>query len=273
MRYSFATQQYFRANYRQIGYRPARTAAAAAHVEHIQEERDDMRKMKKIAILQSNYIPWKGYFDIIAAVDEFILYDDMQYTKNDWRNRNRIKTPKGLEWLTIPAGSDISRRIRDVELRDDRWQLKHWKTIVANYRKSAHFDEISEWLKPLYLNMHHTNLSQLNRQFIDAICNYLDIRTKISYSWEYSLTPGKSQRLVDLCIQTNAQEYISGPAAKGYLEESIFAETGIKITWFDYSNYSQHPQLWGDFTHEASILDLLFNCGKLSKTHMKHIKP
>ena len=79
--------------------------------------------MKKIAILQSNYIPWKGYFDLVAAVDEFILYDDMQFTKNDWRNRNKIKTPKGTEWITVPVGQDIRRRIRDVEIRDDRWQI------------------------------------------------------------------------------------------------------------------------------------------------------
>lgn len=229
--------------------------------------------MKKIAILQSNYIPWKGYFDIIAAVDEFILYDDMQYTKNDWRNRNRIKTPKGLEWLTIPTGSDISRRIRDVELCDYRWQIKHWKTIASNYSRATYFYEISDWLEPLYLNTQHTNLSQLNRQFIEAICKYLNITTKITYSWEYALSQGKSERLVDLCVQTNAKEYISGPAANGYLDSSAFSEKGIKLTWFDYSGYSQHPQLWGEFSHEVTILDLLFNCGNLSKTHMKHIKP
>jgi len=229
--------------------------------------------MKKVAILQSNYIPWKGYFDMIAAVDEFIIYDDMQYTKNDWRNRNRIKTPKGLEWLTIPAGQDISRRIRDVELSDCRWQIKHWKSLVSNYSKSPYFHEIAEWLEPLYVTQQHINLSHLNCQFIEAICNYLNIKTKITHSWDYVLTEGKSERLVDLCVQAGANEYISGPAAKDYLEKPIFSDRDIQLTWFDYSGYPKYPQLWGEFTHEVSILDLLFNCGEHAQNHMKHIKP
>ena len=88
--------------------------------------------MKKVAILQSNYIPWKGYFDMIASVDEFILYDDVQFTKNDWRNRNRIKTPQGTQWITIPVGQDIDRLIRDVHLKDSQWQIKHWKILESN---------------------------------------------------------------------------------------------------------------------------------------------
>lgn len=208
---------------------------------------------------------------MIAAVDEFIIYDDMQYTKNDWRNRNRIKTPKGLEWLTIPTGQDISRRIRDVELSDHRWQIKHWKSLVSNYGKSPYFHEISQWLEPLYLAQQHNNLSHLNCKFIEAICNYLDIKTKISHSWDYILTEGKSERLVDLCVQAGANEYISGPAAKNYLEKPFFSERDIRVTWIDYSDYPEYPQSWGAFSHEVSILDLLFNCGEHSKNYMKHI--
>jgi hypothetical protein len=98
--------------------------------------------MKKVAILQSNYIPWKGYFDLIAAVDEFILYDDMQYTKNDWRNRNRIKTPDGLKWITIPIGDKIKYRIRDVELVNNGWNINHWKMIHSNYARANYFKEV-----------------------------------------------------------------------------------------------------------------------------------
>lgn len=228
--------------------------------------------MKRVAILQSNYIPWKGYFDMIAAVDEFIIYDDMQYTKNDWRNRNRIKTPKGLEWLTIPAGQDISRLIKDVELSDFRWQIKHWKTLVSNYGKSPCFDNVAEWLQPLYLTQQHTNLSSLNCQFIKSICNYLKIETKISHSWDYTLAEGKTERLVDLCVQAGATEYISGPAAKNYLDEKLFSDKKIQLEWFDYSGYPHYLQLWGGFTHEVSILDLLFNCGERATEYMKCIK-
>ena len=104
--------------------------------------------VKKVAILQSNYIPWKGYFDLIAAVDEFILYDDVQFTKNDWRNRNKIKTPQGAQWLSIPVGQNISRRIRDVELPDTKWQLRHWKTIQSNYGRALYFEEVAAILSP-----------------------------------------------------------------------------------------------------------------------------
>ncbi len=210
---------------------------------------------------------------MIAAVDEFIIYDDMQYTKNDWRNRNRIKTPNGLEWLTVPTGQNISRRIRDVQIPDYRWQIKHWKTLTSNYGKSRYFREVAAWLEPLYLNQQHTNLSELNCAFIQSICNYLNINTKVTYSWDYTLTEGKSERLVELCAQAAASEYISGPAAKGYLDKNVFSDRGIKVTWFDYSGYQDHPQLWGDFTHEVSILDLLFNCGESAKNYMKHTNP
>ena len=174
--------------------------------------------MKKIAILQSNYIPWKGYFDIIAAVDEFILYDEMQFTKNDWRNRNQIKTPTGLLWLSVPVGKNISRRICDVEISDSRWQEKHWKSLQLNYSQASYFKEVSEWLEPIYRSGQHRYLSALNRTLIEAICDHLNISTTISNSWDYSLCEGKSERLVNLCQQAGADAYLSGPSAKNYID-------------------------------------------------------
>lgn len=225
--------------------------------------------MKKVAILQSNYIPWKGYFDLIGSVDEFVLYDDMQFTKNDWRNRNQIKTPSGLQWLSVPVGQDISRRIRDVQISDHSWQAKHWKTMLANYARAKKFDEVAEWLEPIYLGEQHSNLSQLNRRLIEAVCAYLDISTVIKNSWDYALGEGKTERLVNLCRQAGASVYLSGPAAKSYLDERLFADAGIQVDWFEYGGYTTYPQLWGDFVHGVSILDLLFNCGKAAPRHMK----
>ncbi|OYX73924.1 MAG: hypothetical protein B7Y95_08060 [Rhizobiales bacterium 32-66-11] len=225
--------------------------------------------MKKIAISQSNYIPWKGYFDLIAAVDEFVLYDDMQFTKNDWRNRNKIKAPDGLKWLTVPVGQDINRRIRDVTIADPRWQNKHWKALTANYGNARYFNIISPRLSRLYLEYNHINLSDANRLFIEEICEYLSIGTIISSSWDYQLPIGKTERLVSICQQAGAAEYISGPAARSYLDEDLFARNGIKVTWFDYSGYIEYPQLWGAFEHGVSILDLLFNCGQDSRKFMK----
>ena len=228
---------------------------------------------KRIAILQSNYIPWKGYFDMIAAVDEFILYDDMQFTKNDWRNRNQIKTPQGVQWLTIPVGDCISRKIREVSLLSNGWQTKHWKTLEANYRRAPHFDEIAAWLQPLYQIERYTHLSQLNRHFIQAVCHYLGIKTIITNSWDYILIDGKTERLADLCAQAGGTEYISGPAAKDYVEENIFTDKNINLTWFDYVGYPEYPQLWGEFTHGVTILDLLFNVGKEAPKYMRFIHP
>lgn len=207
---------------------------------------------------------------MIAAVDEFILYDDMQFTKNDWRNRNQIKAPQGVQWLSVPVGADINRRIRDVTF-EAKWQVKHWKTLESNYRRSQHFAEVATWLQPLYTQESYANLSHLNRRFIEVICDYLSIKTVIRNSWDYVLGEGKSERLVSLCLQAGGTEYISGPAAKGYIEESVFTERGIKLTWFDYVGYPEYPQLWGDFVHGVTILDLLFNCGKNAHRYMKYV--
>ncbi|MFD2643984.1 WbqC family protein [Pseudomonas japonica] len=230
-----------------------------------------MGREKSIAILQSNYIPWKGYVDMIACVDEFIFYDEMQYTKNDWRNRNKIKTPQGLQWLSVPVGGAIHRRICDVTVSDSRWAVRHWNTLEANYRRSPFFDEISGWLRPLYTSG-LDNLSEINQALLGAICNYLGISTRLSRSTDYVLEGDKTERLINLCKQAGATEYVTGGAARAYLEEGLFAREGIKVTYFDYSGYPDYAQLWGDFVHEVSVLDLLFNCGPNAATYMKFVQ-
>jgi len=234
-----------------------------------------VRPAKRVAIVQSNYIPWKGYFDMIAAVDEFILYDDMQYTRRDWRNRNQIKTPQGVQWLTVPVvvKGRYHQKIRETLIQGDEWSRAHWKTLELNYRRAACFGEVAEWLEPLYLDRSYSHLSQLNRTFIEAVCRYLGIGTAITNSWDYSLREGKTKRLADLCAQAGGTEYVSGPAAKGYIEEGVFAEMGIGLMWFDYEGYPPYPQLWGPFTHGVTVLDLLFNCGRQSPRYMRHVRP
>lgn len=229
--------------------------------------------MKKVAILQSNYIPWKGYFDMIAAVDEFILYDDMQYTRRDWRNRNQIKTPQGVQWLTVPVQvkGKYDQKIKDTLIDGSDWATAHWKTLVQNYRRAPHFLEVAQWLEPLYLSESYTNISKLNRRFIEVICHYLGIKTIISNSWDYNLLDGKTERLADLCMQAGGTEYISGPSAKDYVDESVFNNMKIQLTWFDYAGYPEYPQLWAEFTHGVTILDLLFNCGKDAPKYMRYV--
>lgn len=230
--------------------------------------------MKKVAILQSNYIPWKGYFDLIAAVDECILYDDMQYTRRDWRNRNQIKTPQGVQWITIPVlvKGKYHQKICETEIEDMDWANTHWKALSLNYVRAPFFAEVASWLKPLYLEENLTHLSQLNRRFIEAICAYLGIQTAITNSSDYSLLDGRTERLADLCVQAGGTEYISGPAARDYVDEKVFLDRRLKLTWFDYSGYPQYPQLWGEFVHGVTILDLLFNCGDKAPRFMRYVR-
>lgn len=211
---------------------------------------------------------------MIAAVDEFILFDDMQYTRRDWRNRNQIKTTQGANWLTIPVKvkGKYYQAIRETEVEGTQWAKDHWKALSQNYRRAPYFNEISAWLEPLYLAEPPEQLSQLNRCFIEAICTYLGIKTTISNSWDYPLSEGKSERLADLCAAGGGSEYISGPATKDYIDRAVFAKRGIQLTWFDYAGYPEYPQLWGDFTHEVSILDLLFNCGKNAHRNMRYVR-
>ncbi len=229
--------------------------------------------MKKIAILQSNYIPWKGYFDLINIVDEFIIYDDMQYTKNDWRNRNKIKTQHGVQWLTIPIKQDsLEQKIKDTKVADELWHKKHWKTIQQNYMNAKYFKEYRELFENIYLNNNSEFLTDINYKFILNINKLLNINTKISFSWDYNLISGKTERLIDLCKQTKASEYISGPSAKSYIDEKLFIENNIKLSWIDYSGYKEYNQLYPPFEHGVSILDLIFNEGSDSILSMKSFR-
>ena len=212
---------------------------------------------------------------MIAAVDEFILYDNTQYTRRDWRNRNQIKTPQGVKWLTVPVKvkGQYHQFICETEIDGTNWAEMHWKAFAQNYRRAPHFDEVSDLFEPLYQQRKHTHLSILNRDLIKVICAYLGITTKISNSCDYRSIAGQSERLADLCVQAGATEYISGPLAKDYIDENPFTELGIKLTWFDYDGYPEYPQLWGQFTHGVTILDLLFNCGKEACRYMKYVRP
>ena len=227
---------------------------------------------KKVAILQSNYIPWKGYFDLIACVDEFIIYDDMQFTKRDWRNRNKIKTPSGLQWISVPVFSKgkFQQKINETKIDGNHWQKNHWNTLKKNYSRASFFEEIYHWLKPLYLEKSYIFISDLNITFIKAICSFLRINTKISYSSDYELIGDKSERLANLCKQVGATEYVSGPTAKSYIDADVFNSLEIELTWFDYGGYEPYQQLWGDFFHDVSVLDLMFNCGQDATKYLKH---
>jgi len=226
---------------------------------------------KKIAILQSNYIPWKGYFDLINMVDEFVLYDNMQYTKRDWRNRNKIKTLQGLKWLTIPVEvkGKYYQKINETKVSENNWNKKHWNTIFQNYSKAKYFNEYKDFFEELYLNCNSEYLSEINYKFINEICKLLDIKTKIRWSSEFNLKEGKSEKLLGICIDSNADIYISGPSARNYLNEELFLSNDISVEWMDYSSYKEYNQLFPPFEHGVSIVDLIFNEGNNTKKYMK----
>lgn len=219
----------------------------------------------KVAINQSNYISWKGYFDMIKSVDLFILYDDVQYTRRDWRNRNKIKTPHGLKWLTIPVNvkGKYLQKIKDTTISDQNWNIAHLKTIKGTQSKCKYFKGVYPFVEELYLKADRLQtISEINFHFITEICRYLDIDTKIVFSSEYDLSEDKkTDRLIDICQQAGATEYLSGPLAKDYIVKDKFDSANIKLSWMDYDHYPTYEQLYGEFVHKVSILDLLFNCG------------
>ncbi|MGA7179638.1 MAG: WbqC family protein [Thiobacillaceae bacterium] len=218
--------------------------------------------MKTVAVLQSNYIPWKGYFDIIRDVDLFIFYDDVQYTKGDWRNRNKIKTPRGTEWLSVPTKGSLDDLIHEVKLTDPKWQENHWKTIKHFYGKAPFFTHYRTLLEESYLSRSWTHLSVLNQHLIQLVSNeMLGITTEFADSRIYAAAGTKQDRLIDLLMKSDAMRYVSGPAAKDYIEPSRFADAGIELVWKDYSGYPEYPQRFPPFEHGVSILDLLFNVG------------
>ena len=226
--------------------------------------------MHKVAILQSNYIPWKGYFDIINMVDLFMFYDDVQYTVRDWRNRNKIKTEKGVEWLTVPCGSDRNRLICEVRLDDHTWQKSHWDKIQRSYRKAQYFDLYKGFFEDFYLCKQWESLSDMNQYLVKKISiEILGIRTVFDDSRKYHVTKQKDERIRELLKQVHATEYLSGPSAKTYLNEDDLMNANIAVTWMDYTGYSEYRQLFPPFVNEVSIIDLIFNEGPDATKYMK----
>ena len=218
--------------------------------------------MTRVAVIQSNYVPWKGYFDVIHDVELFIFHDDLQYTKNDWRNRNKIKSAAGPTWLTIPVGTSESRLICEVEIKDPTWQKKHWNLIKTHYAKAPHLATYADFLKDIFETRRWDNLSVLNQHLIRTIAkDHLGITTRFADSREYAPEGAKQERLLDLLKKAGATSYLSGPAAKDYIEADPFRDAGIELQWKDYSGYPEYPQVHPPFEHGVSILDLLLNVG------------
>lgn len=227
--------------------------------------------MKRVAILQSSYLPWKGYFDLIGRVDELIVYDCAQYTKNDWRNRNQIKSSSGKTWLTVSVRhKHLEQSVDQVEIADPRCFRKHWSTFRQCYAKTPGITYCVEMLEPVFMSASTCpTISAVNLRFIEVINGLLGIQPQISNARDYQLERGRNERLISLCRQAGADRYLSGPAARSYVDEALFSDHGITVEWMDYGSYPEYPQPHSPFDHHVSILDVLACTGDKAADYVK----
>ena len=223
--------------------------------------------MTSAVILQSNYLPWRGYFDLIRDADVFIFYDEVQYTRGDWRNRNKIVAPNGERWLSLPIAKagNFGQSIADTQISDQKWAAKHWDTLRGTYKSAPGF---KAW-KPFFADFFErcadeTGLSAVNQAFTKSMCERLEIKTKFVNSTDLPRTEGKTEKLVSLCQAVGADTYISGPAAKSYLDTDMFAQAGIDLVWKTYPDYPHYPQQDGEYRPGVSIVDTLFQAPDLN---------
>ena len=230
---------------------------------------------RTIVILQSNYIPWKGYFDLMNSADIFVMYDEVQFTRRDWRNRNKIILDGKPHWLTIPVESkgEYEIPIREVKVSDHRWAKKHWSSIYHAYGKAEHFGSYEEKLAEAYETAGElTYLSDINELFLGMLSGFLDIGTALEHSHKIpTISTNPTQRLVEICKASKAERYISGPSAENYIEQAQFDNAGIKLFYANYASYPKYAQLSQEFEHGVSVLDLLMHTGQSARQHLKSV--
>ena len=224
--------------------------------------------MKTCVISQSNYIPWKGYFQMIAEADVFVFYDTVQFTKRDWRSRNKIMTPRGPIWLTIPVGGNRDRRIDEVTLPNGEWRENHIETVRRIYSYTEHIGDLESILEPIFTNEKIVLLSDFNQTIIRKISEYLEIDTVFMNSSDFEVEGDKTERLIRICKEVNADVYLSGPAAKNYIKNE-FDNSGIELKWMKYGPFEEYEQCGPNFSHEVSIIDTIAVLGKDTITHIQ----
>lgn len=217
---------------------------------------------RTVAVIQSSYLPWKGYFDIIHDADLFIFYDEAQYTTNDWRNRNRIKSRDGAAWLSVPVRSRLGQPISEVGPSDPGWAKRHWKTLLQNYSRAPHFARYRAFFEHTYLGMRWDRLSTLNQYLTVGIAReMLGMRAEFRNSTDYPSRGERLDRLLALLKSAGARIYVSGPSARSYIDPGKFAAAGIDLVYKSYDGYPEYTQFHPPFEHRVSIIDLLFQTG------------
>ncbi|OQB20516.1 MAG: WbqC-like protein family protein [Firmicutes bacterium ADurb.Bin182] len=214
-----------------------------------------------VSVHQPNYIPWLGYFYKIHKSDLFVILDDVQFIKRGFINRNRIKTPQGISWLTVPVENKGSygRNIKEIRIADEGWEEKHLRTVELNYKKADHFRDFFDVFRECIMKG-HGYLSELNIDVIKAICKFLNIKTGIVLSSELDIKETSTERIIRICETVGADRYLSGKGGIKYQDEKKFEEHSIELMYSDF-NERPHQQLWGDYTAGLSVIDYIFNCG------------
>lgn len=219
--------------------------------------------MKRIALIQSAYIPWKGFFDLIGRCDEYVIYDTAQFSKGHWHNRNKIKTPRGIEWLTLPVvtRSKLGQPIEEVEIAEP-WAERHWGTIEMHYRRARYFSEYSALVRSWFERLDGERLlTSVNEFLIREIAQHLGVITEIQRDRHFQSDGRRTERIVSLCQAVGATHYLSGPSARSYIDEEQFRVAGIVLEWMEYGPYPEYEQLHRPFEHSVTVLDVIFNCG------------
>jgi len=228
----------------------------------------------KVGMIQSNYIPWRGYFDFIDDVDLFIFYDDVPYGMGKkWRNRNLIKTRYGPRWLTVPLkhGKD-NKLISEVAIDYSKnWQAEHINRLYENYHNAPFWNLYIDDFSTL-INKDYTSISDLNVTLCKWIMGLLNIKTEVRMSHEFDGKGDKARRPLDLLIKVRAGAYLTGPNTEAYTDVRLFHSHRIRLEFKSYQ-YRSYRQSWGPFINEVSILDLLFNTGPEAGTHLKSLVP
>lgn len=219
----------------------------------------------RLGAIQSNYIPWRGYFDFVASCDVFVFHDCVQYTKQDWRNRNKVKMADGVHWITVPVkDAPTETPINEIEIAGEAWISHHKGQLEASFARSHYREDALE----LWSSKRHKMLSKLNQGLTRSICDYLDIRTTLLDSADLQLVGSKTGRLILMCKTLDADVYVSGPAARAYLDERAMNDAGIAVEWKRY-DYAPYPQPWGEFEGAVTVLDLIANMGPDARQHIR----
>jgi len=218
----------------------------------------------RLVIMQPSYLPWVGYFDLFLKSDLFLVYDNVQYDKEGWRNRNRIKTKDGVQWITVPVlTSGMNKPTnRDIQIDNkEPWRRKHLKSLELNYRKAPYFEAVYPILESIF-SQSWDRLFDLNIECLRKICGYLKITTPMQFTSELGLElpEGKNEKLIALCKHFGASEFYEPEGGRNYIEAKQFEEAGIRLSFQDF-NHPVYSQLHGPFVSHLSIVDLLFNCG------------